>query len=99
MKRPAPSDSVRGVISYTGWALYDDGNPVGGRGACVGDLARIPLEEGADLLLFWEDQRQMQVEAAVVRGLDEVRELVRHDVLEADGRVGGQADVDAYVAG
>ena len=41
----------------------------------------------------------MQVEAAVVRGLDEVRELVRHDVLEADGRVGGQADVDAYVAG
>ena len=65
MKRPAPSDSVRGVFSYAGWA----------------------------------DQRQMQVEAVVVRGLDEVRELVRHDVLEADGRVGGQADVDAYVAG
>ena len=50
MKRPAPSDLVRGDFSYAGWALHDDGNPVGGRGACVGDLARIPFEEGAGLL-------------------------------------------------
>ena len=75
---------------------------VSGRGSAempVGHVAGLFAKKCARGGLVGVGEGEQAVEAGVVRGLREVRELVRDDVVEAGRRVGRQTGVHADASG